>query len=65
MKRRAEDRRLFEEKLTHLLPLIREANISAEELKRDIEFKPVISQVIEDKPGLTPLEQLQASRTAL
>lgn len=41
-----------------MLPLVWEANISAEELKRKITFKPVLSQQIKEEIGMSPLEEL-------
>ena len=61
-KKRKEHQRL-DETLNTLLPMVKEANISAEELKRKISFEPTIVHEVEEKPGQSPLEELKNSKS--
>ena len=55
----------LEEVLDTLLPMIKEANISAEKLKRNILFKPIIIHELDERSGLTPIEKLRNSKSVL
>jgi kinesin family member 13 len=61
-KKRKEHKRL-DETLNMLLPMVKEANLSAEELKRKYKFEPKIVHEIDDSPGMSPLEQLKNSKS--
>jgi hypothetical protein len=49
--------------LNNLLPIVKEGNISAEELKRKISFEPVIVNEPPDQVGLSPLEEIKNSKS--
>lgn len=61
-KKKKEHQRL-DETLNTLLPMVKEANISAEELKRKIFFEPTIVHEADDIPGQSPLEELKNSKS--
>ena len=62
-KRREHDR--LNETLDTLLPLVKEGNVSAEELKKKFEFEPTIVHEIDEKPGQSPLEEIKNSRSTV
>lgn len=62
MIRKSKDRDDLSSKLNSILPLVHEANLSAQELGRKIHFKTELVSETEDKPGDTPLEELRNSR---
>jgi hypothetical protein len=43
--------------------MVKEANISAEELKRKYNFEPTIVHEVDEKPGMSPLEELKNSKS--
>ena len=51
--------------LDTLLPLVKEGNISAEELIRKIEFEPTIVHEVDEKPGQSPLDELKNSKSVV
>lgn len=63
LERKKKEHQRLDETLNTLLPMVKEANISAEELKRKYEFEPTIVHEIDDKPGQSPLEELKNSRS--
>lgn len=60
--KRKEHQRL-DEVLNTLLPMVKEANISSDELKRKFVFEPTIVHEVDDKPGMSPLEELKNSKS--
>lgn len=63
-KKRKEHQRL-DEVLNTLLPMVKEANLSAEEMKRKIEFEPTIVHEVDERPGMSPLEELKNSKSTV
>ena len=65
LERKKKEHQRLDEVLNTLLPLVKEGNISAEELKKKYNFEPTIVQEIDDKPGMSPLEELKNSKSSV
>ena len=63
LERKRKDHQRLDEMLNTLLPMVKEANLSAEELKRKFTFEPTVVHEVDDKPGQSPLEQLKNSKS--
>lgn len=63
-KKKKEHQRL-DEVLNTLLPMVKEGNISAEELKRKFQFEPTVVHEVDEKPGQSPLEELKNSKSSV
>ena len=65
LERKKKEHNRLDEVLNTLIPLVKEGNISAEELKKKFIFEPTIVQEIDDKPGMSPLEELKNSKSSV
>ena len=63
LEKKRKEHNMLDETLNTLLPMVKEANISAEELKRKILFEPTIVHEVSETPGQSPLEELKNSKS--
>lgn len=65
LEKKTRERERLDTTLDTLLPLVKEGNISAEELKKKYEFEPTIVHELDERPGQSPLEELKNSRSVV
>lgn len=65
LERKRKQTERLNETLDTLLPLVKEGNISANELKRKYEFEPMIVSETDERPGLSPLEEFKNRRSVV